>query len=247
MIIICGVTYNRKPLVEQWLTSLFRNFPKNAILYIADNGSKDGTCDLLRDVEKDVRVGQVIYNGKNLGKAKAFNILFDISTKKYPQGKYIVSSDSDIGVSAGWHTKLLEVFEDFKDDTAQLGWVSPIYESSNNPIPHNVDDILEMAEKYKGKLIDNISCPGGFIMFPVSMYKKAGGYCIDNVYGGIDGSYLHHCRKHGFRCGFTPRCVVKHIKGGPEYDNYEKWKREKQTQLKKHGVFNYKITKGFWD
>ncbi len=245
-IAICASTYNRKPLVQQWLVNLLKHFPPTAYLYIADNGSKDGTKEFLRSVEMDKRITKIIYHDRNIGKAKSMNQLFEIAFKK-ANVDYFVSSDSDIVVYSDWHNKLLSVYKDLKSKrSGDIGWVSPIYEAENNPIPHNLKEVRELCAKRNGYM-DNIVCPGGFIMFPRKMYKEVGGYVINNVYGGIDGSYLHACRKGGYACGFTDRCMVKHLRGGPEYDKYEEWKRSKQKQLRKHGVYNFKITKGFWD
>jgi len=239
---ICGVTYNRKELVKQWYEALLLYFPPLGKLYIADNNSTDGTKEYLQSLPKNKSI-IIVYHEKNIGKGKAMNKLFEMAAKEGPS--YMVSTDSDIVVGEGWYNQLNTVFEMYKGKK-NVGWVSPIYYDDNNPIPHCREEIFKIGKEHN-KFIDTIGCAGGFFMFPLKMYREVGGYCIDNVYGGIDGSYLHICRKAGYRCGYTTLCSVRHLRGGSEYDEYEKWKRKIQKNLKKHGIFNYKVKKGFWD
>lgn len=247
-IAICATTYNRKDLVAEWINGLMTNFPPKASLYIADNNSTDGTKEFIQQIQKDPRI-TVIFHDKNIGKAKAMNELFTLAVKK--NINYLVSSDSDIVVGQGWWNYLLSIYKDF-EGIKKIGWVAPIYYDDNSPIPHSRKEVYELGKGKNGDgdsrngFIDDISCAGGFFMMPIEMYKQVGGYVIDNVYGGIDGSYLHVCRKAGYRCGYTVKCIVRHL-CGTKYEEYEKWKRNIQRNLKKHGVFNYKVKKGFWD
>jgi len=243
MIAICGVTYNRLDLVRQWIKSIFDNFPPGAKFYLADNGSKDGTKEFLALIAKDPRVACTMLHDKNIGKGSAMNMLFKVASRTNME--YMVSSDSDIVVGQGWWNQLISIHKKYKE-TKNIGWISPIYHDDNNPIPHSREDMCKMG-KESGDYIDNIGVAGGFFLFPIKMYRDVGGYVNDNRYGGVDGTYLHVCRKGGYRCGYTTRCVVKHLRGGKEYDDYEVWKRKIQKNLKKHGVFNYKVSRGYWD
>lgn len=245
LISICGVTYNRKDLVEGWINSILANIPAGGKFYIADNNSKDGTKEFLKSMEKYPAITKIEYYDKNIGKGPALNRLFKLAVKQNPKPEYLVSTDSDIVVGQGWYNQLLNVFQIYKD-SKKVGWVSPIYYDDNNPIPHSRDKMYVMG-KERGTFIDNIGCAGGFFMMPTSMYEEVGGYVSENKYGGVDGTYLHTCRKAGYRCGYTTECVVRHLRGGANYDEYEVWKRKIQKNLKKRGVFTFRVEKGFWD
>jgi len=248
-IVICATTYFRLSLTRQWLTSILKYFPEDAILLIADNGSKDGTKEYLESLKENKKIGLIKLFDKNIGKAKAMNYLFAEAKKKY-NPRFLVSSDNDIVICKDWDKILIEVFE-YWSKKKKMGWVAPIYEEDNCPMPESKARTIKLANERGAGFWDKGGLAGGFFLMPIELYDHLGGYCIDNVYGGVDGSYLHLCRKNKYHCGCTPKCVMRHLCGGKEFEKYEEWKFQKQKELKaymkKHGNFDFKIDKGFFD
>lgn len=79
------VNYNTKQLLEDCLTSVFKaDAPKDGLqVVVVDNGSKDGSLELLSRLEKKYPNLVVISSSENLGFAKGNNIGVDGSDAKH--------------------------------------------------------------------------------------------------------------------------------------------------------------------
>jgi len=83
---VCIPTYNRKDYLKEALESVFAQTYKDYEVVIFDDGSTDGTEDMLKDVGCDVRY----YWVDHIGQYAARNKLIALS-----QGEYITFVDSD--------------------------------------------------------------------------------------------------------------------------------------------------------
>ena len=81
---VCIPTYNRKDYLKEALESVFAQTYKNYEVVIVDDGSTDGTEDMLKDADYDVRY----YWQKNSGDAAARNKSIELA-----QGKSITFID----------------------------------------------------------------------------------------------------------------------------------------------------------
>jgi len=83
---LCIPTYNRKDYLKQTLDSVFAQTYKDFEVFIVDDGSTDGTEEMIRNSGYNVRY----YWQKNNGDAAARNKLIELAN-----GKYIAFLDSD--------------------------------------------------------------------------------------------------------------------------------------------------------
>ncbi|MBQ2832688.1 glycosyltransferase [Methanobrevibacter sp.] len=89
--------YNRVDIVEKAIDSVLNQTYTNFELVIVDDGSSDGTRDLLEDIDDD-RI-KLIFNESNVGASAARNVALDECS-----GEYIFYLDSD----NEWDSKYLE-------------------------------------------------------------------------------------------------------------------------------------------
>jgi glycosyltransferase involved in cell wall biosynthesis len=83
---ICVPTYNRKDYLRETLDSIFAQTYKDYEVVVVDDGSTDGTAEMLKDIDYPIRY----HWQKNSGDAAARNKMI-----KLAQGEFITFIDSD--------------------------------------------------------------------------------------------------------------------------------------------------------
>ena len=106
-------TYNGKKYVVEQIDSILAQTYKNIYLYVRDDGSTDGTVDILRKYEKEGKL-QII-TGENLGFCKSFMELLRIVS----DGEYWAFADQD----DIWHPEKIE---------HSIAWLSK--QNNNRPL-----------------------------------------------------------------------------------------------------------------
>lgn len=89
------ITWNRREYVEKMLPTVFDD-PSDFRVYCWDNGSKDGTADLIRSID-DPRLVKRHFNPENVGQYEPCMWFFETATSDV-LGKI----DDDIMLPAGW-------------------------------------------------------------------------------------------------------------------------------------------------
>ncbi len=86
------LTWNRKLFLQKSLESFYNSFSKRFTyeFLIIDNGSNDGTVDVLKEYEKKDSNLRIVYNEKNNG-LQEYVKLFSMA-----RGKYIIELDDDV-------------------------------------------------------------------------------------------------------------------------------------------------------
>lgn len=79
-VIICMSTYNGEKYLEEQLESLFSQTYKKIKIYVRDDGSTDGTIDILKKYEKKGKITLVL--GKNLGYIGSFMNILEVAYKR---------------------------------------------------------------------------------------------------------------------------------------------------------------------
>ena len=96
------LNYNGANLLQQFLPGVIRYSPQ-AKVYVADNGSKDNSCELLyREFPKV----EVIKLDKNYGFCGGYN-----HALKHIEARYYVLLNSDVEVTDGWLQPMLDLLE----------------------------------------------------------------------------------------------------------------------------------------
>lgn len=121
------VNYNTKDLLKNCLESLEKHHNGLSLeIFIVDNGSNDSSVDYLKTLKSQNNIDYiVIFNGKNLGFAKACNQAMD-----YAKGKYILLLNSDTLLK----DNSLKLLYEFAEKHPKAGIVAPQLLNSDKSI-----------------------------------------------------------------------------------------------------------------
>lgn len=114
-------TYNRKDVLAMCLHALGEQVCDYVYeIIIIDDGSTDGTCDVVKNIQKKSKINIRYYAQKNKGPASARNI-----GVKYAEGKVILFLGDDIIVTPALLDHHIEFHHKYpKDNFAMLGYVT---------------------------------------------------------------------------------------------------------------------------
>lgn len=92
MLTIIVPVYNEKEFLRSILNKLLKIKIKKLQIIIVDDGSKDGTTEILKKLYlKNKRINKIIFHKKNFGKGSAIK-----SAQKYIKEKYVAIQDADL-------------------------------------------------------------------------------------------------------------------------------------------------------
>lgn len=120
---ICIPTYNRKDYLRETLASVFAQTYKDYEVVIVDDGSTDGTEDMLEDADYDVRYCWV----DHIGQAAARNKLIELA-----HGQYIAFLDSDDLLFPDAVQKLIDVMDSYGPEVIAYGSHIGVDENGNH-------------------------------------------------------------------------------------------------------------------
>jgi len=108
---------NGKKLTKDCISSIQKNtgYPNYEIV-VVDNGSKDGSVEMLKGMEQQGIVKSLILNEKNVGYSAGVNQGFKAS-----KGDYIFHLDNDTLVEKKWLIKAVEAAEGFSKKVGAVG------------------------------------------------------------------------------------------------------------------------------
>jgi GT2 family glycosyltransferase len=217
------LNWNGIALLQRFLGSVVKlSADRDTAVYLADNGSTDGSVNWVSENLSDVRI---IRFEKNHGFAGGYNLAL-----KQINAEYYVLLNSDIEVSGGW----LNPMVDFMDQNPDVASCQPKIRSYHN---RNNFEYAGAAggfvDKYgypfcRGRIFDHIekddgqydNCTDIFWSSGACMMVRSGAW---TRCGGLDDDFFAHMeeidlcwRFHlaGFRVSFIPDSVVYHIGGG---------------------------------
>ncbi|MCZ6634532.1 MAG: methyltransferase domain-containing protein, partial [bacterium] len=185
-------------------------------LVLVDNGSTDGTGDLLDGMEDQARV---IRNGQNLGFAKGNNL-----GAKEARGEYLLFLNNDTIPHRGW----LDALVAEADSDALIGIVGArlLYPDTGkiqhagieivNGVPdhvHRHQDADDPAVK-QGRDLDMVT--GACLMIRRDLFERLGGFDEGYVNGVEDVDLCLRARDLGFRVRYCAEAVLDHHEGKSE-------------------------------
>ena len=174
---------NVGPLTEELLQGL-RGFGRSFEIIFVDDGSRDGTTDLLRELAAGTpEVGLIIFR-KNFGKASALLAGFERS-----RGTFIITMDGDRQDDPGEIPRLVHRLED--GDDLVSGWKRKRHDPLNKIIPSR---IFNMATSMIGGLrLHDYNCG-------LKGYRRS---VIENIdlYGELHRYIPVLAHRKGFRVG----------------------------------------------
>jgi len=217
------LNWNGLGFLKQFLQTVINHSTEsNTIIYIADNGSTDGSAEWIEENHKEVRL---IRLGKNHGFAGGYNLAL-----AKIKAEYYILLNSDIEVTSGW----LQPLVDFMDLNPDVASCQPKILAYNNKeyfeyagaaggyidkygYPFCRGRIFHKTEKDNGQYndaVDTFWSSGACMIVRASAWKKC---------GGLDAAFFAHMEeidlcwrfhKAGFRVCCNPASVVYHVGGG---------------------------------
>jgi GT2 family glycosyltransferase len=132
------VTFNNLSLNRLCLQTLYAytDWPNFEVI-VVDNGSTDGTREYLKEAERQFSQLRVVFNGANLGFARANNIGLQKA-----RGEYLVLLNNDTVVVQGWLSALIRHL--VADQT--IGLIGPVTNETGNEakVPVGYQQLDEM-------------------------------------------------------------------------------------------------------
>lgn len=216
------LNWNGAEHLRAFLPEVIRTVPPATDVVVADNGSTDGSLQLLAELFPQV---QVIRLDRNYGYAEGYNRALAMI-----EADYYILLNSDIRPREGWCEPLIEAFE--RDPG--LFAVAPKLLSLSDP------DRFEYAGA-SGGFIDMLGypfCRGRILSHIETDHGQYDGYrevfwasgacmaCRSDIYrqlGGLDDEFFAHMEEidlcwraqlYGYRIAVEPASVVYHLGGG---------------------------------
>jgi len=222
------VNYNVKEFLQNLLTSLFKAVANlTSEIIIVDNGSDDGSVEMLRDKFPQITL---IANKENLGFSKANNLGLKIA-----KGKFLLLLNPDTIVQEDTFEKLIKFFNQQQDagmtgckilnpdGTLQLAcrrsfpgpWtsfckvsgLSALFPNSRLFARYNLT-FMDENQSYE---VDAIS--GSFMMVRREVFEKIGGLDEQFFMYGEDLDWCYRVQKSGWRVYYVHETTIIHYKG----------------------------------
>ncbi len=204
------VNWNAKELLSACLRSLEKQTFTDFETIVIDNGSCDGSADLIRRQFPHVRLIEI---GKNLGFSTANNIGI-----RKARGKYIALLNNDTEVDPGWLEELVNVLETRSDigfcaskmllfDQHHLADTCGDYYSVDGlggKIGH-----LQPADLYNEPREVFAACAGAAI-YRRDLLDELGGFDEDFFLAHEDTDLSFRAQLKGYRCLYVPTAIVYH-------------------------------------
>jgi len=197
-------------------------------IYIADNGSTDGSAEWIAENFRGVKL---IRLDRNYGFAGGYNRAID-----QIDADYFILLNSDIEVTEGWLVPLVSIMEENSNAAACqpkiLSWHRRDYFEHAGAAGGFIDNfgypfcrgrIFDKTEKDEGQYNDPIDIfwsSGACMIVRSAAWKKCGGFDPDFFAHMEEIDLCWRFNKAGFRVIFTPLSTVYHIGGGSlNYDS----------------------------
>lgn len=253
------VNLNTLDLTEGCIKSIYKNPPKFSFeVFVTDNGSNDGSVEMLKKYDKKYKNLTAIFNDSNTGYAKANN-----QGIRKAKGKYIFLLNNDTIVYKNSLDSLVEFAEKTKDAGvvgSKLLNIDGTLQMSCFNFPTIKNAILEYFFGKKG-LFDKFAPKGSkpvtvdsvvgaaFLITPEAK-KKVG--ILDERYFAYfeDIDYCRQTWKNGLKVYYLPDSVITHYHGATFKklaDESQRWRKLIPSSKVYHGLItHYVINSIIW-
>lgn len=238
-------TFNKKNLLKECLDSLKWQTMKEFDIVVVDNGSTDGTAELLEEASTRLKV---IKNKKNLGFVAVNQGI------KASKTKYIVLLNNDAIAEPNWleelvkgmendekvyfgASKILKMEDKTKLDSAGDGFNLGLM--SGYSIGHDQDQSKFMDEQYC------FSASGGGAIYRKEIFEKIG--LFDEKFFAYfeDIDLGFRAQFQGLRCKFFPKAILCH-EGGSTAVHYSGFHLKQTDRNKMLVILKNMPVKFFW-
>lgn len=216
------LNWNGADMLSSFLPSVVKNSQGDDIeICVADNGSTDSSCEVLQEHFPSVRL---IRLDRNYGFAEGYN-----QALKYVSAKYVVLLNSDIEVTEGWLSPIV----DYMDQHTYVAACQPkILSYRNRHMFEYAGASGGFIDKYgypfcRGRIFDFAETDNGQYDTPIEIFWATGAalFIRKDVYdevGGLDGRFFAHMEEidlcwrlcsRGYKLMCIPQSVVYHVGG----------------------------------
>jgi len=219
------VTWNRRPLTEQCIESVVRTAGHPCRLFVADNGSTDGTREYLRNLYEQGVIQQLLLFDRNYGVAPASNSLWELS-----DAKFFLKLDNDIELlRKGWLAEMVGVCSRnpevgllaFSFQKQLYGKHYPLICLSGGDTVQDPDATLK----------------GACMLIPRATWHKLGFWCEDYApYGEEDADYCQRAHVLGIGMYYLAETdwmahrTNNDAAGADEAKRYWEWKQRQRAK-----------------
>jgi GT2 family glycosyltransferase len=212
------LNYNTKQLLRTCLQSVFNSITSYKLeVIVADNGSNDGSVEMLRNEFPQVKI---VENGTNLGFAAGNNPGIKIST-----GRYILLLNTDTEVRPNTLDECIRKM-DSDEKIGVLGCKvllpsGKLHEASRRRFPNPANAFLRLFgfRKYSNYNYQNVSVDqemevdsvvGAFLMIRKSVIDKIGLLDESFFMYGEDLDWCWRVKEAGYKVLYFPRVEITH-------------------------------------
>jgi len=256
---IVVASYNTKDLTVACINSIIKLDPKlDYEIIVVDDGSKDGSVEALKEIDKNNSKVRVIINKENLGYVRTNNKGIRASS-----GKYVLLLNSDTVVRKGALEALVKFAQNHKDAGvvgAKLLNADESLQPSCYHLPTIKNAIYEywfghkgLFEKYAPKGDDSSEVEAlvgaAFLITPEAL-KRVG--MLNSAYKSYfeDMDYCRAVGRNGLKVYYLPSAEILHYHGASFSklaDEKNRWRKLIPSSKIYHGVFrHYLINAIIW-
>lgn len=220
---IAILNWNGLPYLQMFLGKIVEySLNPETEIWVADNGSTDGSADWIAENFTEVRL---LRFDRNYGFAGGYNMALENI-----EAEYFVLINSDIEVTPGWLGPLVSYMDDNCDSAACqpkiLDWNRKDYYEHAGAAGGFIDKygypfcrgrILNIAERDRGQYdsrVDIFWSSGACMIMRSEAWKRCGGFDTDFFAHMEEIDLCWRFNKAGYHVGFAPGSTVYHIGGG---------------------------------
>lgn len=229
LVSLITVNLNGREHLEPFLASVFaQDFPEEQLeVIVVDNGSSDGSVDLVQALHSSVKV---IRNEGNLGFAKANN-----QGAEAARGRYLALLNNDMRLDPNWVARMVRCLEETPPDAVCAGslilnWDGSLIDFGGASMAFNgvgfqthANAPAEIAEPDLFPETMLFAC-GGALMVERDRYLETGGFDEDFFAYLEDVDFGWRLWVLGFRVAFCPEAIAyhRHNATSDRFDSYRK-------------------------
>lgn len=223
---VVALTWNSENDIKKFLNSTINDLEGSNISYeiiIIDNGSKDSTINIIKQIQKTNKNIILIELGKNTGTTFSRNIGL-----KLAKGEYIYILDSDTEVPFGTTKKLIEAFKEIQSDKIgiihpQLLYPNGEFQESARKFPSFLSKLyrlldldkmrrkVESYDKVLNKEITKVDYAVSAAWFFKKELLKDIGYLDENIfYAPEDAEFCARAWLKGYEVWYYPKAIIIH-------------------------------------
>ncbi|MCC7101444.1 MAG: glycosyltransferase family 2 protein [Fimbriimonadaceae bacterium] len=207
------VTFYSAATIESCLCSVLDHAGPRADITVVDNGSKDGTCEIVTVFASRESRLKFLRNDENLGYSRALNIGL-----RAAKGDTLVCLNPDTEVTKGWLEPLEAALQ-----LPDVGAVGPVSDTvggaqflghyANKQLPDKGGIARWMGRHYRGQTEETKLLIGFCVAFKREVIEKVGMMDEDLFLGADDLDYSWRLRQAGYRLLVCKDAFVHHEGG----------------------------------